>query len=122
MFNEIIRGAVHFDDDPWPDVSNLAKSFITDLLMVNPLSRLTPEEALKHPWLNQPVETSVELLPSIQRFIDTRKIFKKAANVVIGMNRMKKMPIDVPDSTETPPVSPLTEDFEDIDLGSSLRY
>merc|ERR1711916_81107 len=35
----------------WKDVSNEAKDLVSKLMQVNPLQRLYPEQALKHPWL-----------------------------------------------------------------------
>lgn len=36
---------------PWPSVSNLAKDFIQRLLPLDPASRLTADQAIRHPWV-----------------------------------------------------------------------
>ncbi|KAI9516550.1 hypothetical protein NQZ68_013606 [Dissostichus eleginoides] len=37
---------------PWPSVSNLAKDFIHRLLPLDPASRLSADQALRHPWVS----------------------------------------------------------------------
>lgn len=36
---------------PWPSVSNLAKDFILRLLVLDPATRLTADQAIRHPWV-----------------------------------------------------------------------
>jgi serine/threonine protein kinase len=40
-----------FDDECWDDVSDMAKDFIKHLLVKSPKERLSAEQALQHPWL-----------------------------------------------------------------------
>lgn len=40
-----------FYPQPWPSVSNLAKDFILRLLVLDPATRLTAEQAVRHPWV-----------------------------------------------------------------------
>ncbi|KAF7805360.1 calcium-dependent protein kinase 24 [Senna tora] len=47
----IIRGNIDFERDPWPKVSEEAKSLVKSMLDPNPYSRLTGEEVLEHPWI-----------------------------------------------------------------------
>ncbi|KAF4356185.1 hypothetical protein G4B88_015374 [Cannabis sativa] len=47
----IIRGSIDFERDPWPKVSANAKDLLKCMLDPNPYSRLTVEEVLEHPWI-----------------------------------------------------------------------
>lgn len=49
----ILEGKFTFDLEIWKEISEDAKSFITQLLQVNPANRLTAAQALKHPWLTE---------------------------------------------------------------------
>uniref|UniRef100_A0A8C4RR01 Si:ch211-27e6.1 n=1 Tax=Erpetoichthys calabaricus TaxID=27687 RepID=A0A8C4RR01_ERPCA len=48
LYRMILKGRYSF---PWPNVSNLAKDFITRLLTIDPNDRMTASQALKHPWI-----------------------------------------------------------------------
>ncbi|CAL5211473.1 unnamed protein product [Lathyrus oleraceus] len=47
----IIRGNVDFTRDPWPKVSEEAKSLVKRMLDPNPYTRITVQEALDHSWI-----------------------------------------------------------------------
>ncbi|XP_037613105.1 serine/threonine-protein kinase H1-like [Sebastes umbrosus] len=51
LYRSIVRGKYSFHGDPWPSVSNLAKDFIQRLLPLDPASRLTADQAIRHPWV-----------------------------------------------------------------------
>ncbi|KAM4605961.1 serine/threonine-protein kinase H1-like [Polymixia lowei] len=51
LYRAILRGRCSFHGDPWPSVSDLAKDFIQRLLMLDPNTRLTAEQAVRHPWV-----------------------------------------------------------------------
>uniref|UniRef100_UPI0037E80F6D serine/threonine-protein kinase H1-like n=1 Tax=Semicossyphus pulcher TaxID=241346 RepID=UPI0037E80F6D len=51
LYRSIVRGKYSFHGDPWPSVSNLAKDFIQRLLPVDPATRLTADQAIRHPWV-----------------------------------------------------------------------
>ncbi|KAJ1513725.1 hypothetical protein HMI55_005285 [Coelomomyces lativittatus] len=53
LFQQIIKGNYTFDSPYWDKVSNEAKSFISQILIVDPKKRLTTSEALAHPFLNK---------------------------------------------------------------------
>ncbi|KAL3040556.1 hypothetical protein OYC64_011556 [Pagothenia borchgrevinki] len=52
LYRSIVRGKYSFHEDPWPSVSNLAKDFIHRLLPLDPASRLSADQALRHPWVS----------------------------------------------------------------------
>ena len=41
-------------------MSEIAKDFVTKLLNVDPVNRLSAIEALKHPWMQQVIERQAE--------------------------------------------------------------
>ncbi|XP_077097799.1 serine/threonine-protein kinase Chk2 isoform X2 [Siphateles boraxobius] len=49
---QIINGLYRFIPSQWKKVSNEAKDLIKKLLVVDPQKRLSVEDALEHPWLN----------------------------------------------------------------------
>lgn len=51
LFEKIMNAEYDFDDECWDDVSDLAKDFISHLLIKDPKDRFTAEQAMKHPWL-----------------------------------------------------------------------
>lgn len=51
MIDLIMRGKVSFDGDTWKNVSEDAKDFVRQLLVVNPKQRMDGPEALQHPWI-----------------------------------------------------------------------
>jgi calcium/calmodulin-dependent protein kinase I len=51
IFERIMAADYDFPEEYWDEVSEDAKDFIEQLLVVNPQKRLTIDEALKHKWL-----------------------------------------------------------------------
>ncbi|MEW5315836.1 MAG: hypothetical protein WDW38_007238 [Sanguina aurantia] len=54
IFAAILYGTLDFKRSPWDALSAGARGFVTCLLQRDPALRPTAEEALSHPWLNQP--------------------------------------------------------------------
>ncbi|XP_022035944.1 calcium-dependent protein kinase 32 isoform X2 [Helianthus annuus] len=54
----IIRSVVDFKRDPWPIVSESAKDHIKKMLNPDPKLRLTAQEVLDHPWIQNAKEGS----------------------------------------------------------------
>jgi serine/threonine protein kinase len=76
-------------------LSFLAKSFIYDLLHPDPAKRLTVQQALQHPWLNEPAEEleAVDLERNVAelRKYQTLKKLRAAVRGVVTINKMQKM-------------------------------
>ncbi|KAE8730723.1 Calcium-dependent protein kinase 30 [Hibiscus syriacus] len=47
----ILRGVIDFKREPWPQVSDSAKSLVRQMLEPDPKKRLTAQQVLEHPWL-----------------------------------------------------------------------
>ncbi|PIK44567.1 putative phosphorylase b kinase gamma catalytic chain, liver/testis isoform-like [Apostichopus japonicus] len=53
MMRAIMEGRYHFSGPEWSDISDVAKDLIAKLLVVNPMQRLTAEQALQHEFFQQ---------------------------------------------------------------------
>lgn len=68
-------------EEYWVNVSETAKDFVRECLTIDPTSRPTAEEALRHKWLADSEPHFVQdqhgnmtnLLPQIQKAFDARK-------------------------------------------------
>ncbi|CAH8252785.1 unnamed protein product [Arabidopsis lyrata] len=47
----ILRGVLDFKRDPWPQISESAKSLVKQMLDPDPSKRLTAQQVLAHPWI-----------------------------------------------------------------------
>ncbi|GAV90073.1 Pkinase domain-containing protein/EF_hand_5 domain-containing protein [Cephalotus follicularis] len=86
----IIRGHINFEKDPWPKVSEEAKDLVKSMLDPNPYSRMTVQEALEHPWLQNGntapnVSLGENVRTRIKQFSLMNKFKKKVLRVVADM-------------------------------------
>jgi len=51
LYTQIVTGEWKFDDQEWINVSDIAKDFISQLLVLDPRDRMTANEALRHPFI-----------------------------------------------------------------------
>ncbi|XP_021627963.2 calcium-dependent protein kinase 24 [Manihot esculenta] len=83
----IIGGKIDFTRDPWPRVSEQAKDLVKCMLDQNPYTRLTVEEALEHPWIQNArdvpnVNLGENVRTRIKQFSLMNKFKKKVLRVV----------------------------------------
>ncbi|KAK4253283.1 hypothetical protein QN277_010607 [Acacia crassicarpa] len=103
----ILRGHIDFKREPWPSISESAKSLVRQMLEPDPKLRLTAKQVLEHPWLQNA---------------------KKAPNVPLGdvvksrlkqfsmMNRFKRKALRViADFLSTEEVEDIKEMFKKMD-------
>ncbi|OAY71788.1 Calcium-dependent protein kinase 7 [Ananas comosus] len=83
----IIQSVIDFEREPWPKVSDNAKDLVRCMLDPNPYTRLTAQQVLEHPWLqnasavpNIPLGEAVRT--RLQQFSVMNKFKKKALIVV----------------------------------------
>ncbi|VFQ71332.1 unnamed protein product [Cuscuta campestris] len=83
----IIRSVIDFKRDPWPKVSDNAKDLVKKMLTPDPKKRLTAEQVLEHPWLqdvrkapNVPLGETVKA--RLKQFSVMNKLKKKALTVI----------------------------------------
>ncbi|CAN6826343.1 unnamed protein product [Brassica oleracea] len=83
----IVRGNIDFERDPWPKVSREAKELVKNMLDANPYSRLTVQEVLEHPWIQNAerapnVNLGDGVRTKIQQFLLMNRFKKKVLRVV----------------------------------------
>uniref|UniRef100_A0A5B7ASQ0 non-specific serine/threonine protein kinase n=1 Tax=Davidia involucrata TaxID=16924 RepID=A0A5B7ASQ0_DAVIN len=47
----ILRGGIDFKREPWPQISDSAKSLVRQMVEPDPRKRLTAQQVLEHPWI-----------------------------------------------------------------------
>ncbi|RZC93214.1 hypothetical protein C5167_029191 [Papaver somniferum] len=83
----ILRGVIDFKRDPWPKVSDSAKSLVKQMLEPDPKKRLTAQQVLEHSWLHNAKKASNVPLGDIVRtrlrqFSVMNRLKKKAMRVI----------------------------------------
>ncbi|KAG0455585.1 hypothetical protein HPP92_024573 [Vanilla planifolia] len=83
----IIRSVIDFKRDPWPKVSDGAKDLVKKMLDPDPTRRLSAQEVLDHPWLQNAkkapnVNLGETVRARLQQFSVMNKLKKKALRVV----------------------------------------
>ena len=58
VIDQIMRGKFSFSAATWENISDDAEDFVKHLLVVHPKQRMTAEQAMKHPWIEQREELS----------------------------------------------------------------
>ncbi|EHA8588299.1 calcium-dependent protein kinase 20 [Cocos nucifera] len=83
----IIRSVIDFKRDPWPKVSDNAKDLVRWMLDPDPKRRLTAQQVLEHPWLQNAkkapnVSLGETVRARLQQFSVMNKFKKRALRVV----------------------------------------
>eukprot|EP00884_Botryococcus_braunii_P002869 jgi/Botrbrau1/12583/Bobra.0169s0113.2 len=69
IFASIRSTRLDLNTTPWPHISKAAKDLVSRMLARDPASRITTEEALRHPWLS---DTSLAQCAPLHRSISMR--------------------------------------------------
>ncbi|KAE9610034.1 hypothetical protein Lal_00006088 [Lupinus albus] len=84
----ILRGVIDFKREPWPQISESAKSLVRQMLEPDPKKRLTAQQVLEHSWLQNAKKASNVPLGDIVRTrlkqFSVMNRFKKRALRVIA--------------------------------------
>ncbi|KAF5201718.1 Calcium-dependent protein kinase, partial [Thalictrum thalictroides] len=83
----ILKGVIDFKRDPWPKVSDGAKNLVKKMLDPDPKKRLTAQQVLEHPWLQNAKKAPNVPLGDIVRtrlkqFSAMNRFKKKAMRVI----------------------------------------
>ncbi|XP_054800083.1 calcium-dependent protein kinase 32-like [Prosopis cineraria] len=106
----IIRSVVDFKRDPWPKVSDNAKDLVKKMLNPNPQQRLTAQEVLDHPWLQ-----NAQKAPNVSLGETVRARLKQFS----AMNKLKKRALGViAEYLSVEEVSGLKERFQLMDVSN----
>jgi calcium-dependent protein kinase len=94
----ILRGALDFKRDPWPVVSDSAKSLVRHMLEPDPTARFDAQQVLDHPWLQNTKKNSNVPLDAVRsrlkQFSAMNKLKKKALQVIaefLGGEEIEKL-------------------------------
>ncbi|CAO2826745.1 unnamed protein product [Amaranthus hypochondriacus] len=82
----ILRGVIDFKREPWPQISESAKSLVKQMLDPDPNKRLSAQQVLEHPWIQ-----NAKKAPNVPLGDIVRTRLKQFA----GMNRFKKKALRV---------------------------
>ncbi|KAL1531774.1 Calcium-dependent protein kinase 10 [Salvia divinorum] len=82
----ILRGVIDFKREPWPQVSESAKSLVRQMLEPDTEKRLTAQQVLDHPWIQ-----NAKKAPNVPLGDIVRARLKQFS----GMNRFKKKALRV---------------------------
>ncbi|KAL6563759.1 Calcium-dependent protein kinase 8 [Orobanche gracilis] len=105
----IIRSVIDFKRDPWPNVSDNAKDLVKKMLHPDPSRRLTAQQVLEHPWLQ-----NVKKAPNVS-LGETVKARLKQFSV---MNKLKKRALRVvAEHLSVEEVAGIKEAFDMMDTG-----
>ncbi|XAR73076.1 Non-specific serine/threonine protein kinase [Bertholletia excelsa] len=86
IFDEVLKGDIDFESEPWPQISESAKDLIRKMLCSEPSERLTAYEVLCHSWMSENGVTPDEALdPAV---LSRMKQFS-------AMNKLKKLALRV---------------------------
>ncbi|MFS8007568.1 putative non-specific serine/threonine protein kinase [Helianthus anomalus] len=87
IFDEILKGKIDFETDPWLSISASAKDFVRRMLTLDPKKCITYTQVLEHPWIREDGEASDKPIDSavllrIKQFRAMNKLKKLALNVI----------------------------------------
>ncbi|KAL2327028.1 hypothetical protein Fmac_020455 [Flemingia macrophylla] len=107
----IIRSVLDFRRDPWPKVSDNAKDLVKKMLDPDPKRRLTAQEVLDHPWLqNENKAPNVSLGETVRTRLMQFSV----------MNKLKKRALRViAEHLSIEEVAGIKEGFEVMDTGNN---
>eukprot|EP01068_Selenidium_serpulae_P004818 Selendium_serpulae@DN3762_c0_g1_i1.p1 len=106
ILSKIKRGVYTFEGPRWEGISNEAKMFVQQLLVLNPDERPEAIDALNHPWLSrrmtEDITIDILVLENMRRFAATNHL-KRAALGLIAL------------SMTTRDVAEMSEQFKSMD-------
>ncbi|KAL1923832.1 uncharacterized protein VTP21DRAFT_8812 [Calcarisporiella thermophila] len=104
-----------FDPETWDEISAHAKDFIDNLLVLDPTRRMTPRQALQHPWIVDTHRPEIErdLLPKIRKNFNARRTFKKAVDAVQMALKLRQLSQH---SVEVDALKPEEEDVQRVGI------
>ena len=114
LFAKIKRGEWRFHRQDWKHISDDAKDFIRALLVIDPVERMTVDEALRCPWITQHGEelSSNELYGSMSAIRSKRQTLRSVAKTIIFMG---KVGANLANATANGAISEDDEDEMDVD-------
>jgi len=84
----IKMGILAFPSPDWDNVSGHAKDLVKKMLTADPYTRITPEEILKRPWIEEHSNNALNISEKLKKY-NARRRFKKAGNVVYAAQTLR---------------------------------
>ncbi|KAL8226477.1 hypothetical protein R6Q57_016309 [Mikania cordata] len=111
IFDEILKGEIDFESDPWPSISASAKNLVQRMLTLDPKKRITSAQVLEHPWIREGGEASDKPIDSA--VLSRMKQFR-------AMNKLKKLALKViAENLSTEEIQGLKSMFMNMDTDKS---
>ena len=90
LFSKIKRGEWRFHRPDWRHISDDAKDLIRALLVLDPVERMTVDEALRCPWITQHGDdlSTHDLGGSISNLMSKRQTLRSVAKTVLFMGKL----------------------------------
>ena len=112
MMNRIRLCVYSFNTTRWRDVSVESCKFVSSLIVLDPMLRLTAEQALQHPWLEEDFKRQQAMIDN-KFMLSITKSLERYANY----SKLKKLVLHVVAHRSTgTEIGELHEAFEKIDL------
>uniref|UniRef100_A0A6N2N5Y1 non-specific serine/threonine protein kinase n=1 Tax=Salix viminalis TaxID=40686 RepID=A0A6N2N5Y1_SALVM len=118
IFEQVLKGELDFESEPWPNISESAKDLVRKMLARDPKKRLTAHEVLCHPWvkmegvaLDTPLDSAV--LSRLKKFSAMNKLKKIAIRMTSFSSQV------IAESLSEEEIAGLKEMFKMIDADNS---
>lgn len=88
VYDNILRGKFKMSGPRWENIGEHPKDLIRKLLVIDPIERFTAEQALAHPWFNQPrsnirIKVDKKILQSLRDYKATSKLQQEVYAVLV---------------------------------------
>lgn len=102
LFSKIKRGEWKFQTADWKHISEDAKDLIRQLLVIDPVERMTIDEALRSPWIRQDDRSLSlnDLGGSISNLMNKRQQLRSVAKTVIWLGKSGHKLANTPSNEE----------------------
>lgn len=92
MFRQIIKGNYTFPSPEWDRISPEAIDLVKRCLQVDPVVRITPVQALQHPWMTAESHAlgNEIVTENLMKYLRRQK-FKRVKNAILAVGRMQMM-------------------------------
>ncbi|OVA16310.1 Protein kinase domain [Macleaya cordata] len=87
IVNEVLKGELDFESDPWPVISDSAKDLIRKMICSRPSERLTAHQVLCHPWIcEKGVAPDCSLDPAVLSRLTQFSAFNKLKKMALRVS------------------------------------
>eukprot|EP00659_Diplonema_papillatum_P001767 gene1767-2695_t len=92
QFKAVVKGQYSFPAAKvWSGITDMAKDFISQLLVVDPSDRLNATQALKHPWVDSPEKAPVSNLQQTMHNLSEFNSMQKWRKGIFGVEAITRL-------------------------------